>query len=337
MAALRDIASDVGVSVSLVSKVLNDRLGTSRVNDETIRRIHQAAGRLNYRKNMSAVALLEGRHGVIGVFIHRLGTVGSGIIEELLAGISNRARAYHQNLLLSFFDTAADFESLCAIAHGGRIDGLLVGGCYQRELSSRLGKVRKSGLPVVTIYDVPLQAAIPNVGISQPDVARLATAHLISRGSRRIAYVRILEARTPGYRLALKEAGLSVDPALVQGTDDFSYESGVVAVADLLKRGCRFDGLVAQSDNQAAGCMNALFAAGLRVPEDVRVIGIDNAPFCELTRVPLTSVSQDFRGRGETATRLLMHAIKGEPIQSTSVQPAVVARASTEASSALRR
>ena len=86
---------------------------------------------------------------------------------------------------------------------------------------------------------------------------------------------------------------------------------------------------MAQSDHEAVGCINTLFASGIRVPEYVRVIGIDDAPFCELARVPLSSVSQQFQLRGESSMRLLMDMIEGKAVQSSRVEPIVVEREST--------
>lgn len=331
MIALRDIAQDVGFSVSLVSKVLNDRLGSSRVKPDTIRTIRESAARLGYRKNMSAVALLAGRHDVIGVFIHNLGMVGSGIVEDLLAGISDQARQRQQSLMLNFFETAAEFEERSEVANRGRMDGLLVGGCYDAGLCERLLAIRRSGLPVVTVYDEPLHPGLPNIGLDQKLVSRLATEHLITRGARRIAHIATMPTRLAGYRQALAAAGLACDPALVYHTsvDYFGQIEGAHAVEAFLTQEAEFDGIVAQSDHEAVGCINALFAAGRRVPDDVRVIGIDNAPFCELARVPLSSVSQQFHLRGEKSMRLLMDDIEGHAVQSSRVDPVVVDREST--------
>lgn len=331
MIGLRDIAKELGVSVSLVSKALNDRLGTSRVSPETIRRIRQTAKRLGYRKNMSAVALLAGRHGIIGVFIHRTGMAGSGIVEDMIAGISDQAHEHHQSLMLNFFESGAEFEARSEMAHTGRMDGVIIGGCFQADVCNRLLAIRRAGLPVVTVYDVGLHPELPNVGLDQELVSRMATEHLISRGARRIAHVATLPTRLAGYRQALVAAGLSCDEALVHHTDVdyFGRIEGERAVQSFLARGVLFDGIVAQSDHEAVGCINTLCATGRRVPEDVRVIGIDNAPFCELARVPLSSVSQEFHARSAMAMRVLLEAVEGNPVQSADVQPVVMDREST--------
>lgn len=331
MAALRDIAEEVGVSVSLVSKVLNDRLGTTGVSADTLTGIRRVAERVGYRKNSSALALLAGRHNVIGVYIHCLGMAGSGIIEELLDGISTSAHQCRQRLQLNLFRTTEEFIDLCEGAHTGEMDGLVVGGVMHSDLTARLRGLRATGLPVVTVYDEPLHLSMPNVGLDQSKVARLATEHLIARGARAIAHIRNMKERWNGYRQALAGAGIPYVAARVFDASklDFGHRVGEQAVQSFLDRGVAFDGIVAQSDQEAMGCINLLMSRGVRVPEKVRIIGIDNAPYCEFARIPLSSVSQNYHLRGTEAMRLMMDLIAGRKVRSTAVQPIVFARESS--------
>jgi LacI family transcriptional regulator len=331
LASLRDIAEKLNVSVSLVSKVLSGRLGTTGVSDEAVANIRRVAEQLGYRKNASAVALLSGRHNIIGVFIHRLGMAGSGIIEELLEGVSAVALQHHQRLQLNFFITNEEFFALCHGANRGTMDGLVVGGVYHAELEEHLRAIHGAGLPLVTLYDTPVAQPIPNVGFDQTAASRLATEHLISRGARKLAHIRNMDGRYEGYRQALAAAGLRYDAARVfQAREhDYSHVMGEEAVRKFLKNGVAFDGLVAQSDQEAVGAMNELFRRGFRVPEDVRLIGIDNAPYCEFARVPLSSVSQDFLARGAASMRLVLDLVEGRDVRSTHVQPILFPRDSS--------
>ncbi len=331
MAALRDIAQEVGVSISLVSKTLNGRLGTTGVSAETLASIRRVAARLGYRKNASATALLAGRHNILGVYLHCQGMAGSGLLEELLGGISSSAHQFHQRLQLNFFSTSGEFQSLYEGAHKGVMDGLVVGGIVHPDTLGLLRAIRGSGLPVITIYDEPVHPSLPNVGIDQACVTRLATEHLIARGARRIGHIFNIEKRFAGYRQALAAAGIPLDEARVFDASrmDFSHETGEKAVQSFLDRGVAFDGIVAQSDQEATGCINLLFRRGYRVPDDVRVIGIDNAPYCDFARVPLSSVSQNYRLRGAEAMRLMMAQIAGRKVRSMTVKPILVARESS--------
>jgi DNA-binding LacI/PurR family transcriptional regulator len=130
--------------------------------------------------------------------------------------------------------------------------------------------------------------------------------------------------------MALKERGIDFRPELVVETENYAYETGVEAVTRLLKSGVKFDGIVAACDTHGLAAINTLVRAGIRVPEDVKVTGVDNAPFCRYGLVELTSVSQEFQVRGGLAARMLLDSLSGTPMSSSSVPPAISVRRSTE-------
>ncbi len=329
---MRDIAADLGVSASLVSKVLNGRLGTTGVREDIAQTIRRRAAEMGYRKNQSAASLRSGRQGAIGVFIHRIGMAGSGIAESLLEGISSAARASKIKLLLDFFRTADEFGNLCDEVHLGVMDGLIVGGVMHPELTPALLRIQRSGIPLVTICNEPMHPALPNIGIDNIEVGRIATRHLIERGCRRLAHIRDIPARFQGFRQALEAGGLPCRPEAVYRVPrsvEFSHQAGERAVAGFIESGVPFDGLVTQSDHEAMGAINALYRAGLRAPEDVRVIGVDNAPYCEFGRVPLSSVSQNFDERGRQAVCMVLDVIDGRDVPSAVVAPTLVPRESS--------
>ena len=335
MVSIKDIAADVGVSVSLVSKVLSNKLGTTGVRATVVRSIQRRAVELGYRKNLSAAALRSGRHNVIGVFIHRHGTAGSGIIESFLEGIAAAARASRQKQFLNFFESAADFRDLCKAADRGVMDGLIVGGVMHPELQGLLMRMQRSGLPVVTVCDESMHASLPNIGMDQVEVGRMATQHLIDRGCRRIAHIQNFRSRTEGYRKALLANGIPYRaawvyiPRIEPSERQFSHVTGEQAVDALLQAGVAFDGFVSQSDQEAMGVINALHRRGMAVPGQVRVIGVDNSPYCEFGSMPLSSVSQSFDERGRRAVDAVLGCIEGRQVPSTNVEPVLVARESS--------
>lgn len=219
----------------------------------------------------------------------------------------------------------------------GRIGHILIGGVAHDDALAELRAVRAAGLPVVSIFDDELHPSIPNVGSDQRAVAALATRHLIERGARKLCHIHSSDARYEGFLSEIRAAGLPGDERrvfhvtedIVSRTDRYNHAVGMCAVREFLARGIDFDGIVAASDNQAVACVNELTANGIRVPADVRVTGIDNAPFCEFTRTTLTSVSQEFRPRAELAMRLLLRCIDGKPGKSLCVDPVLHARQST--------
>lgn len=329
---LRDVASVVGVSTSLVSKALSGRMGTSSVTPQRIAEIREAAARLGYYKNASALALLTRRQQVLGVFIHRVGTAGSGLTEELLEGISAACRRRQQRLSLAFFETAAEFGALAALANPGSMDGVMLAGLAHPEIIDQLLHVRDTGVPVVTVHNEPLHPSLPNVGVDQAAVSYLATAHLIASGATRIAHLRVTSDRYKGYRQALRDANMPFDDryvCLLRRRAAFSLDAGVEAATELLARGIRIDGIVAQSDQQAMGAIRVLLAQGFGVPECVRVVGVDNSPYCALLPTGLSSVSQQYRERGEAAVEMLLDLVEGRAAASMCVPPRLFVRASS--------
>lgn len=332
MILLKDIAHEVNVSVSLVSKVLNNKMGTTGISPDTVELVREAATRLGYRKNTSAVALQKGRHNVFGVYIHHMGTPGSEIMEDMIRGISSTAWKYRQRLSLAFFESTADAVELCESAHPNSMDGLIMAGLPHDEVVEQLRSIRNTGLPIVTLYDKPVSADIVNIGMAQIEVGRAATQHLIENGARQIAHIVNNDDRFEGYRKALREAGIRYDEQRVFRADagqGYSHITGETAIRAFRDRGVKFDAVFAQSDQEAVGCIRELDRNGVSVPGDVIVIGVDNAPYCEFVRTPVSSVSQRFMERGEKAVDLLMSLINGKKASSVDFKPLVVPRAST--------
>ena len=332
MASLKDIADELGVSVSLVSKVINNKLGTTGVRDDVAEAIREKAKTLVYQRNISATALRKGRHDVIGVFVHRSGMAGSGIIQSLLDGISIEAMKANQKLLLNFFVNVDDFNQLCQMAHRGAIDGLIISGVVHKEFSDRLIEIQKSGVPIITVYDEEVHPNIPNVGIDQVEIARIATEHLIERGCTEIVHIKNTKERFDGYQTALRDAGISMKPEWVhvaREEEAYDHIAGSNAMANFLNKKISFDGVVAQSDQEAMGAINTLFRRGLTVPDDARIIGIDNAPYCDFARIPLSSVSQQFEERGTIAVNNILALIDGKKVESVMLEPKLFQRQSS--------
>jgi LacI family transcriptional regulator len=326
---LRDIARELNVSVSLVSKVLNRRLGTSGAREDTVNAILAKARELGYRRNNVAAALISGRQNALGVFIHSVGEDGSGISQALVEGIADEAACARLRLMLFYFGGPERFRELLAEAHHNAMDGLIIGGVMHRELVRDLKDLRGRGLPIVTVYDDAIDPDFPNVGMHQYRVGREATLHLVRQGCRRIAHVSNDPGRRQGYEAALRESGLSIDPELIYEAGDYKYRSGELAAAKWLDDGVEFDGVVGQSDPHALGVLHTLLRRGVKVPEQVRVIGVDDSPYCPLTYVPLSSVSQEHRVRGAAAVKAVLGRLAGETIESTWVEPRVCPRRSS--------
>jgi LacI family transcriptional regulator len=330
---LRRIADEVGVSVSLVSKVLNGRMGKTGAQASKIAAIREKAIELGYRKNLLAQALRTGRQNVLAVCVHRLGEPGSGIVEEMVAGIAAEAVSHRQRLMLHYYESAEEFRAFAPELQRNAADGVIMGGLGHPELIKDLKSMHARGLPVVTIHDEQLDPSFANIQLNQDDLGCEATRHLISRGCRAIAHFSVPQtSRCDGYRRAMAEAGLGQYEDLVVDAGKYSYQAGVLAVRELLRRGVHFDGIVGSSDQHAAAALNELLARGYDVPGRVKLIGMDDAPFCPFAAVPLSSVSQEYALRGRHAVRLLLSALDGKLVRSVHVAPVVCARTSSSVS-----
>jgi LacI family transcriptional regulator len=180
------------------------------------------------------------------------------------------------------------------------------------------------------------------VGVDDEQVGELATRHLIEAGCVRIAHIRGPElstalGRLEGYRRALSRANLAVSPRHIVGgrsSDDAGDVSGYEAMRELLRLDPRPDAVFCYNDPMALGALKAILEKGLRVPQDVAVIGCGNVRYAQLLRVPLSSVDQNSSGIGERAARLALALIeaKGAPVRPRTVllKPTVVVRESTK-------
>lgn len=330
--SLKDIARTSGVSVSLVSKVLNDRMGNTGVTDELADKIRTTAREIGYRKNTSAQSLRTGRHDSVGVMLHRHGEAGSPLMENLVLGISEVAREHQQKLQLGFFERDEEFLEMSREAHTGTMDGLILGGLLHPDLKPRILDIQKQGIPVVTLFERSMHPSLPNVLMDQAQIGELATRHLIECGCSSVGIIHAHEDRIKGYRNALREAGLPVRRKLIYKPENlfFAMKWGEAAVRSWLSQDLLPEGIVAESDPQALAVMHALREAGIQVPEQVKVTGMDNSPFCDYVRPTLTSVSQENQVRGRIAMRMILDLREGKTPQIPDIQPRLVPRGSTQ-------
>lgn len=327
MASLKRIAADLDISYTLVSKVLSGRLGTTGVSVKTKEAILKKAKELNYVPNRLAVALKAGRKGAVGVFLHQAGSPGSSVSERLLRGLSEGLDAASIRMWLRFFQTDGEFVAACDSRLKSEVDGLIVAGVGHPGLKSKLAQLERSGVPVAAIFNNTPE--VSHVTVNYQSHGYLAAAHLLAQGCRKIACFRTVESRTAGFLQAHREAGVKVDPRLMVDCKSFMLEDGRKGLEELLKRKSDFDSIVCQSDTQAIGAINSLIQRGVRVPEDVKVTGVDNSPAANDCIVPITSVTSEMRPAGRKAVEILLQKIGGGSPKRVVIEPRLVARASS--------
>jgi len=329
MVSLKQIAAELDISYTLVSKVLRGKMGTTGASEKTRDAIFKKAKELGYRPNAAAVALKTGRRGAVGLFFHQVAP-GSGLTEKFITGAAEGVSRGGLRILLRFFNSDQDFLTACDDRLKGDVDGLIVAGAEHSKLVRRLQTIDKGGIPIVTAFaDLYSEKAPSPVNVDYEMQCFLTTMHLLESGCRRLAHFRRFESRYSGFVRAHREMKVPVQRSLVVATAGFSIEDGVCCAQALLDRGEKFDGIVAQSDSHAAGALRTLMRRGIRVPEQVKLTGIDNSLLAEACMVPLTSATAEMEKCGRVAAEVLLKKIEGKSMQAVSICPSLVIRESS--------
>ncbi len=330
-----DIAHRAGVSQATVSRVLR---GSSLVNDATRRRVEEAVRELNYKVDRHASSLRTQRAGTLALLLFEDPTSDDSHINPFflaMLGSITRACARHgHDLLVSFQqlsdDWHADYEDSM------KADGLILLG-YGDYLAyrSKLETLVEQGTHFVRWGQVQPNQPGVSIGCDNLGGGALAGRHLLELGRSCIAFLGDASTRFPefharylGCDAALREAGLAVSPHL-QVDADSTEQAGYEAARELLARGHAFDAVFAASDLIAIGALRALQEAGLRVPDEVAVVGFDGTPMARFANPPLTTVVQDTTAAGELLVQTLLQQVRGEPSTSQMLQPALAVRASS--------
>ncbi len=330
-----DIAYRAGVSQPTVSRALR---GSKSVSLATRQRIEEIARELNYSVDKNASSLRSQRSNTIALlFFEDLTPDGANInpfFLAMLGSITRHCANLGLDLLISFQKMEDDWHVRYQDSH--RADGLILLGYGDYTLyESRLEKLVASETQFVRWGSVREDNIGATVGSDNFGAGRLAGAHLLAQGRKRIAFLGQADEHYPefadryrGLCTALSEAGYSADPALQRGALS-SEGDGHDAMAAMLAAGLGFDAIFAASDLIAIGAMRALTEGGKRVPRDVAVIGFDDIPAASLTSPPLTTIMQDLKGAGELLVETLLAAIEDRPTANLAIPAKLVVRGSS--------
>lgn len=326
---IRDVARVAQTSVSTVSRFLTQK---GPVAETTRQRIVEAIRSLGYQPNAVARGLVQKRTGTVGVVIP---DVANPFYSEVLRGMSDVAAENQFRLLLLNADLSFEKERDCfALLREQQVDGVIYASGMvtpeHREIFQQLGR------PVVLCATYDPDYPFPAVLVDSHIGGVLALEHLIELGHREIAIIRGPQAdqiagrpRWQGYESAAARAGIELRPEWVL-EGDFRLESGYDAMARLLAGDRIPTAVAAGSDLMAIGAMGAVLDHGLRVPEDISVVGFDNIAMSGAIRPRLTTVGQPMYDLGARAVSLLSDAIAGQQAPPVEwIQPSLVVRGST--------
>lgn len=307
---IASIAREAGVSVATVSKVLN---GKADVSPATKAHVESIITARNYRRR----APKTNRSSLIELVFHEFDTAWS---MELVAAVERRAAEDNINVVISRLDTDSRPPSqlIDAILERNPLGVLLV---MTSVDDAQIAQFDSRSIPVVAIDAFGDQPdRIPTVGSNNWSGAFSATKHLIDLGHTRIGMIsgpiRYLNsrARVDGYRSALESCGLDIDRSLIR-YGDFFFTGGALHARDLLTRDNRPTAIFAGSDLQAIGVYRTAQELGIRIPDDLSVVGYDGVQLTEWLSPPLTTIDQSLNLMGETATDMLLTLAEGGTVR----------------------
>ena len=329
---LLDVAAAAGVSKSTVSRILDERLPRSE--SATAQRVRQVAAELGYVRDPSAASLRRGTTMTIGVVVPRLTDTVMAMLYEALAHAGKRSG--HFTIVATTGDEPDAERSAVEALLQRRVDGVILS-------TARLGDDFPSQLAA---RGVPCVLALRTDGHSLASVGDdrlggyLATRHLLDLGHRRIGliagpgYASSARGRVEGYRQAMVEAGIDVDPGwVVEST--FGIDSGADATRTLMRLDLRPTAVFAVNDNTAIGALSAFENLGLSVPEDVSLIGYNDIPIVSHLPTPLTSMRVPFDQIASAALELLISGPQGEHDRVRVASPTLIPRRSSASASAV--
>jgi LacI family transcriptional regulator len=316
---LADIAKELGVSKMTVSRAINNH---PAINTETRERVMAVARRLNYRPNQYARALITNRSYLVGVIVPDL---MHSYFAELAKAIESVLRPAGYKILIcnTEEDAATELAEVEALRY--RTDGLIISSAAPPEKAGAYRKMLADGAKIVLLDRALEGLRYPSVTTDNVRVGKLATDHLIRLGHRRIGHllgpkVMVATERFQGYKKSLAAHRIQYDETLVRPCGFFESD-GYQAMRAWIAEGDFPPAIFALNDPAAIGAMHALNEAGLKVPEDVALVGAGNIHYGDMLRTPLTTVGWDLTHMGQSAASLLLgmldRAPSEEPIDAT--------------------
>lgn len=318
---LKNVAELAKVSIPIVSKVLSGN-PEGRVSPDTRQRILQAAKSLSYRPNSLAKSLKLKRTYTLALLMP---DIGNPVIPEIIRGVEVGARAAGYSVFISHLDEKVISERLyLAWLQDGRFDGLIV--ATARVQDSIIADLVASGRPFVLVNR---RESSTNMHVTIDDAAgaRIAVNHLVELGHRRIAHLAgplmfdTSLRRLQGYRQELDCHGIAYDSSLVQEHEWDTWEGGKLAIKQLLHLKKPPTAVFAGNLMGAVSALSALKDAGLKVPEEISLIGLHDSPLAEILDPPLTVVKMPLWQMGRCAAEILINLLEDKSCQIPQVLP----------------
>jgi LacI family transcriptional regulator len=309
-----DIAKKLNISSATVSRALKDDPVVSK---KTRKKIYDLAEEMGYRTNNFARSLRNQKTNTIGVIVPKL---NSYFMSTVIAGIEKVLNESGYNLIISQSSESAKKEVESAkTMFNNRVDGLLVSLAYDTEDMGHFEPFYKKNIPLLFFDRVAQHEGTTNVTIDNRKAAYEATKHLIDEGNKRIVHItapikrNVYVDRLQGYKQALADHHIPFQEEYVL-INNLSQETGLEAAEQIARMNPRPDAVFAANDNCAAGCIIGLKKQGLRVPDDIAVVGFNNDPVSTVVEPNLTTINYPGYQMGEAAATSLINHLKGSSL-----------------------
>jgi LacI family transcriptional regulator len=306
---IKDVAKLAGVSPACVSLALNEKPYVSK---KAKQRIYKAVREIGYRPNIVARSLRKKKTGIIGLV---LSDIANPFFPEIARGVEERAREYGFNVILCNTDADPFQEkNSIEILLSRQIDGLII---TSARSTANLNEYLREDCPTVLVNRDPFPGRFDFVGIDNISSARTAVNHLIKLGHKRIAFIEgepespASFGRYKGYKEALQEAGFSLQENYVK-IGYLKYEGGYRAMISFLKEFLLPTAVFCANDMMALGAIDACVDKGIKVPQDIAVVGFDDIWVASLKSVQLTSMRQPRYQMGVKAVDLMIERVESE-------------------------
>jgi LacI family transcriptional regulator len=307
---IKDIAQEVGMSVSTVSRALSDH---HHISEETKIKVKAAVDKLGYRYNALAAALRNNKSNTIGLIVPRISMYFQAVV---ITAIQNKLHEYGYNVIICQSNESPDFEKeLVELLYKSRIEGLIVACSVKTEDFSHFKDTLGSDIPLVFYDRVPSNFPAHKIKGDEFQGAFMATSHLIEQGCKRIAHIGgplicvQYEERFNGYKAALKKYNVSYDDSIVY-FHELTKENALKVCEELFNSASPPDGLFSSNDTTALAVNEFAKQNNIIVPQQLKIVGYSNDNRADIVSPSLTSVEQFPYEMGEQAATLIMDIIQ---------------------------
>jgi LacI family transcriptional regulator len=319
---IKDIARELGISPSTVSRALKDH---PDISPDTKKAVNELAEKLNYQPNIVALSLRQSKTNTIGVIIPE---IVHFFFSTVISGIEDVAYSAGYNVILAQSNESQTREiSDIKALFNSRVDGMLMSVSRETTNFDHIESMLAKGVPIVFFDRVYDTGQASKIIVDDFTGAKEATLHLIDQGCKRIAHIEgppnldISKQRLEGYKEALKEHNMPFNKELVAICPSGTIEEGKKATEKLLSLKNPPDAIFATNDPAAMGAMQAIKVKGLKMPDDVALVGFSNWFFSSLMDPPLSSVDQPGFEMGQEAAKLLIRQIEKQEKDDEDITP----------------